>query len=179
MRLSSLLLVLAVTIASLASVGATTLPDRCRPSTNATGTAEDGKFYVELKFDETKRKWLFESAVDGKQVATGEIGELQWHAHPSVLVSPQGDRFVVFDPSATRRHNDRVIIYSMQGEKLKSLGVDDLLTKEEMKSVRQSVSHLWWTESHNTKGNAWLSDDGKFFELLAAGTKRTVKVALY
>ena len=51
------------------------------------------------------------------------------------------------DIDAERRLNDRIIILRINGDLIKSYGLEDFMNDAELKSVRESERHLKWVKS--------------------------------
>jgi hypothetical protein len=151
--------------------------DRCKFATHVSGQSEDSQFIVELSYDKTNNQWLFESFKQNKSFATGKIPQLKTHAHPEVFVSPAADRFVVFDPTATTRLEDRVIVFKFDGTLVKSYGLGDLLTDDEQRQIQRTRSHLHWTVIDEKRGRAWLTKGGKSLSVNVVGG-RTLSISL-
>lgn len=107
--------------------------DSCVRETRAVGKSPDGRFVVTVSWVSSSTKmaaghWMFLwQDKQTNKTAFGQVRGLQRHAHPSVLVTPGGKTFAVFDPSAGHRRTDRLLIYGRDGKLIKSFGVDDLL----------------------------------------------------
>lgn len=143
-----------VTSALLATLPAA-FADSCFPTTRVL-TAND-RFALEAKMDSKlafqrpspgtppQNYWsytLTEKATGKTQ--TGNIPQLASHAHPHLFLSGDGAQFAVLDDHAETRYENRVLIFLTNGKLIASLGVTDILNKDELSSVRRSVNHLTW-----------------------------------
>jgi len=156
--------------------------DSCVRETRAVGRSPDGRFVVTVAWvSSSLRKgaghWTFLSHdTQTNETTHGRVNGFQRHAHPKVLVTPGGETFAVFDPTAGHRHTDRLPIYARDGKLIKSLGLDDLLKPGEL--VERSVSHLLWMGyDPNRKRGWWLEKDGRTLSLLTK-SRRLVQVSL-
>lgn len=151
--------------------------DRCRPASEASASSKDGRFTLKAHFDRESWSWRATLA-DSKtgKVAAGTFAKIGWHAHFRAFVSDDGSRVVLFEPIAGRGDGDRVLIFDGSFRLLKSFGLGDLLTPEELGQVRRTVSHLHFSERDPARdAEAWLMGDTFAFRALGG---RTVRVAL-
>ncbi len=74
------------------------------------------------------------------------------HAHLQFLLSDDGKHFAVLDPSADHRLTNRLMILTLSGKLVASLGIQDLLTPEEQARVGHSISHISWLQLNPMTG---------------------------
>ena len=117
--------------------------DTCVWSSKEVGTSEDKRFVVTAEFDKAKRQW---SAVwydtDSEKTSSTVLKGIERHAHLTILVPPDGQTFVVLDPSAGHRATDRIQIYYRDGSMIKSYGLKDVLDKvatDGAKTIRKAL----------------------------------------
>jgi hypothetical protein len=82
----------------------------------------------------------------------------------------------VLDASAGHHLTNRFMIYSSEGKLIASLGVHDILTKDEQTEVQRSISHIQWLE-YDPKSRSYgdyLSDENA----VSLTTKADRKVAI-
>jgi hypothetical protein len=149
--------------------------DSCVYMREASAASENGRFKLKAHYDRPADVWkaTLMDAKTKKEVG-GSLERLPSHAHFKAFVSNGGSRIVVFEPSAGHALADRVLIYDRNFRLLKSFGLDEMLTPDELNLVARSISHIHFTESdRQRKTNAWL--ERGVFNFCAKGG-RTVRI---
>jgi len=88
----------------------------------------------------------------GKQ-HSGPLPLIDSHAHLQFFLSDDGKHFAVLDESAGHRLTNRFMIYTLSGKLVASLGVQDLLTKDEQGKIVRSISHMYWLKRDSATGS--------------------------
>jgi hypothetical protein len=110
-------------------------------------TNQHYKVYGQVDVD--SKKWNY--VLTDIKMGDKRIGPLpiDWtHAHLYFFLSQDGKRFAVLDVSAGHRLYNRFMIYDSEGKLIASLGVHDLLTKDEQTNVTHSKSHIHWLKDY-------------------------------
>lgn len=159
---------------------ATAHADSCIRSSKEVGKSKDGRFVVTAEYDQSKNLWnaVWHDTKAEKKSAT-ILNGIERHAHLTILVPPDGRTFVVLDPSAGHRETDRIQIYYRDGTLIKSYGLKDVLSEDELSEVGHSVSHIQWIgyDKPNKRWH-WLNEDGSALEFLTmAGRKVQINLA--
>jgi hypothetical protein len=150
--------------------------DSCRFQTEATASSQDGRYTLKARVEEGSWKATLSDAKTKKAVE-GTLERLSFHAHFRAFVSMGGSRIVVFEPTAGRGQANRVLVYDRNFRLLKSFGLDELLTPDELGRVGFSVSHAHGVSAFDPerKADAWL--EGGTFAFRTNGG-RTVRIEL-
>jgi hypothetical protein len=146
----------------LGSFGRSAIADSCVRQTEATAKSGDGRYVVTARVDDDLDKWGFvcEDTKEGK-TWRGTLQGVKRHAYLTILVAGDGKHFAVFDPSASHRRKDRLLIYRREGKLLKSFAVEDVLNEKELREVGQTISHIRWIRYDGESRRAcWLDNDG-------------------
>lgn len=157
-------------------------PDTCAQASRAVGRSSDGRYVVTVAWLSSSLKrgsghWMFQwQDKKTKKAVHGAVRGLQKHAHPSVLVTPEGKTFALFDPRAGHRRSDRLLIYGQDGKLIRSFGLDDLLEPGEL--VEFSVSHLLWLGYDSKKKRSWWTEGDATVLSLLTKAGRVVRVSL-
>jgi len=162
----------------LASAGpGTSAADTCVFMNEASASSQNGRFTLKARYDWPACSWKATLAdAKTKKEVGGSLERLSGHAHFKAFVSNGGSRIVVFEPSAGIGTDDRVLIYDRNFRLLKSFGLGDLLTPDELNRVGLSISHIRFTEiDPERKTSAWL--ERGVFAFRATGG-RTVRIEL-
>ena len=107
--------------------------------------AANQHYKVDGQGDRDSRKWSYVlTDLRTGEKRTGPLPKIDWHAHLYFFLSQDSRRFAVLDASAGHHRANRFMIHTADGELLVSLGVDDILAKEEQTEVQHSVSHMSW-----------------------------------
>ena len=88
----------------------------------------------------------------GKQ-HIGPLPLIDLHAHLQFFLSDDDKHFAVLDESAEHRLTNRFMIYTLSGKLVASLGVQDLLTKDEQGKIGRSISHIHWLKGDPLTGS--------------------------
>ncbi len=115
---------------------------------------------------------------DADETRSGQISQIDFHAHLMVFVSKDGQRFAIADLTAGHRSQDRILIYEPSGELIRSLGIADILVFAERDQVSSSVSHTSWVGYDKVrKSSIWIDDDGKSLQLVTK-SDATARISL-
>jgi hypothetical protein len=107
--------------------------------------ATNDRFSVDGRFDVKERNWSYVyTNIKTGDKRVGPLATVEAHAHLYFFISEDGGSFGVLDATAGHRLTDRFLVYSSEGILMASLGVQDLLTKEEQKAVEESLGHIHW-----------------------------------
>lgn len=119
------------------------LADSCVGASSAGAT--NRHYSVDGQVDQEGRQWnyVLTDLMTGKKQA-GPLPRIKRHAHLYFFLSQDGKRFGVLDASAGHHLANRFMIHNSNGELISSLGVSDILTKDEQALVKHSISHTWW-----------------------------------
>ena len=119
------------------------LADSCVGASSVAATNQHYK--VDGQADREGKKWSYvlTDLKTGKK-RTGPLPKIEWHAHLQFFLSQDGKRFAVLDASAGHHLTNRFMIYNSEGKLISSLGVNDILTKDEQTKIQQSISHIQW-----------------------------------
>jgi hypothetical protein len=121
----------------------------------STDMATNGHYKVSGKADRESKKWSFVlTDLKTGEKRTGPLPHVELHAHLFFFLSQDSKRFAVLDASAGHHLTNRFMIFNSKGKLISSLGVNDILTKDEQTKVEQSISHTRWLKS-------WLKSDPK------------------
>lgn len=150
--------------------------DSCRFQTEASASSEDGRYTLKARVEEGSWKATLSDAKTKKAVE-GTLERISLHSHFRAFVSRGGSRIVVFEPIAGSGMNDRVLVYDRNFRLLKSFGLDELLTPDELGRVTFSISHAQGVSAYDRerKADAWL-ESGNFAFRTNSG--RTVRIEL-
>lgn len=119
------------------------LADSCMGPSSVPATNQHYK--VDGQVDAESKRWNYVlTDVKTGEKRTGPLPRIKWHAHLYFFLSQDGRRFAVLDASADHHLADRFMIYNSEGKLIASLGVHDILTKDEQTNVQHSVSHIHW-----------------------------------
>lgn len=151
--------------------------DSCRSTDRVEANSQSGRFTLEAHFDRNLNGWKGTlSDTETKKTTEGVLEKISWHTHLKAFVSDDGSRVVMFEPSALTAGDERVLIYDRKFNLLKSIGLNDLLTVDELGRVSRSISHVHFTEMDKAKkAEAWLEPGGQIFAFRALGG-RVVRV---
>ena len=119
------------------------LADKCVGASSVAATNQ--QYRVDGQVDRDTNKWTYVlTDVKTGEKRTGPLPKIEWHAHLYFFLSQDGKRFAVLDASAGHHLTNRFMIYTSEGKLIASLGVHDILTKDEQTKVQQSISHIHW-----------------------------------
>lgn len=119
------------------------LADSCVGASSVPATNQHYK--VDGQVDAESKKWNYVlTDVKTGEKRTGTLSRIQLHAHLYFFLSQDSKRFAVLDASAGHHLKDRFMIHDSDAKLIASLGVDDILDKEERANVQQTVSHIHW-----------------------------------
>ena len=125
------------------------LADSCVGASSVAATNQ--QYRVDGQVDRDTKKWTYVlTDVKTGEKRTGPLPEIEWHAHLYFFLSQDCKRFAVLDASAGHHLTNRFLIYSAEGKLIASLGVNDILTKDEQAKVDQSISHIHWLKHDPT-----------------------------
>ena len=65
------------------------------------------------------------------------------------FLSQDGKRFAVLHATAERNLDNRFMVFTAEGNLITSLGVNDILTKDEQAEVGRTISHIGWIGTVN------------------------------
>ncbi|MBI2441337.1 MAG: hypothetical protein HYV35_08210 [Lentisphaerae bacterium] len=117
--------------------------DSCEGTSSVAATNQHYKVYGEADKEANKWNYVLVDLQTGEK-RTGPFPKIRWHAHLYFFISQDGKRFAVLDASAGHHSDDRFMIYDSAGKLVVSLGMNDILTKDELSKVSYSISHVDW-----------------------------------
>lgn len=122
--------------------------DDCAGRSLSSVEAEGAEGYG-VYLSHTSEGWSFVRWYHGEK-AQGVLPQIGEHAHLYLMVPAEAGHFLVLDSGAGHHLEGRVLLYSDTGELEASLGLDELLTDEELERVMgsRSISHLSWLDPH-------------------------------
>lgn len=163
--------------------------DKCLNPSGCFGFSEDRKISMVISKDPKDLSqrgspdraawhfhWLDASFKNPIPISGVLAGVTEDHRHFSVMIPKKGNRFILFDPSSGSRddHRPRLLVYDVRGNSaqlMKGYTLEELLSKEELEKVSQSVSHIQWIssveEGHRHQG-ALYDEDGDLFYIHTA-----------
>jgi hypothetical protein len=117
--------------------------DWCVGTSSVAGTNQH--YRVDGQFDHEGQKWsyVFTDLKTGEK-RTGPLPRIGSHAHLYFFLSQDGKRFAVLDSGADTHLENRFMVFTAEGKLISSLGINDILTKDEQAEVRPSISHICW-----------------------------------
>ena len=135
-----------------AILGALLLPyslmaDKCALQSTRPATSPDGLLTINATYKEQLGWTYLITNQSGLEVASGAIPFVTDHAHLEFIIPNNGTTLAIMDIDAERRLNDRIIILRINGDLIKSYGLEDFMNDAELKSVRESERHLKWVKS--------------------------------
>jgi hypothetical protein len=168
MRIETLATVFLLSTVSLAAAR----PDKCKPSADA-GVSQDGTIRV-VPTTEGTFEWQ-RKGTDGafKTEHKAELVKVG-HPHLRAFVFDSGT-FVVVNTSGGLEETNRVVFYEPTGKVIRSLSIAELMTAEEMKSIKKSVSHIHWLKVEKSEYSMGASEKEHCFWLVTV-TGRRVRI---
>lgn len=92
---------------------------------------------------------FYARGADGAYSKKSEFPLLNEVSPVSAIVSSKGDYFVTFDNWHRMGYgDDAIVIYHSNGNLVKKLGLEDVLTEDDIKKLPRSVSSIWWGGKH-------------------------------
>lgn len=129
------------------------LADSCVGTSSVAATNQH--YRVDGQADREGNKWNYVlTDLKTGEKRTGPLPGIELHAHLYFFLSQDGERFAMLDASAGHHLANRFMIYNSNGKLISSLGINDILTKNEQTQVQQSVSHIWWLK-HDPKSRSY------------------------
>ena len=130
----------------LSILSTSVLADICDPQTTEPASSPNGRFYLDAYFVQADG-WHYRLDDRHQKVSvSGLITNCEWHAHLEFLVPDSGETFAVLDTYAGQRIKDRIMIFKRNGALLRSYGIDNFLSQDEIMHIQGSVSHLFWVK---------------------------------
>lgn len=126
-------------------LGCSAFGDTCSLRSVIPAKSMNEQYVVSAQFNREAGKWkyLWEDTKNSKTL-TGYLQAIESHAHLYFFITADGSRFAVLNARAGHRLNERLLIYDSSGELVRAFGLEDLLTKRELKKVTYSESHIRW-----------------------------------
>jgi hypothetical protein len=152
--------------------------DSCEFLKEASASSQNGRFHLEAKPQGNSHEWGA-TIEDKKTGATkrGSLGRQSFHPHFSILISDDGSRIILIEPSASDRDDHRVQFFDGDFKLLKEFGFSDLLMDVELADLKRSVSHVGFfvAPDPETGKKWWLGKDEKSFVIhLHSGRNVTI-----
>jgi hypothetical protein len=145
--------------------------DSCIGNTAAGSTNGDWSVSPQLDEQTGECRYVLTNSKT-REKRTGPLPEIKGHVHLRFFVSKNGNRFAALNEKGGRQLADRLLIYDGDGTLVTSLGIQDILNKEEQAGIRISTSHI-----------AWLKGEGEYVAgedaiILETRSGRRVSVSL-
>lgn len=128
--------------------------------TKQTFYSENGRFAVtvvpkELEGRRDPRAFFYAVGKDGQFQLSKAFKLVNEVAPVTALASNDGRYLVTFDNWFSRGHgNDTIVIYRTDGQLIRSLSLEDVLTAEDIKALPRSVSSIHWGAEHYIDENS-------------------------
>jgi hypothetical protein len=136
-------MVVVASVMIVLALGKSAYADKC--TYQSTDPATNAEWKADCRFDPEHEQWgyILTNMKTG-ELRTGQVPNVEKHAHLSLFLGSEAKTFAVLDASAGSRLNDRLMVFAADGTILASLGVADILTEEELAKDLKSMSHINW-----------------------------------
>lgn len=130
-----------------------TLADFCNWHSSIPG--KNKSYSIQAYYIEALHRWhyVFKNRKTHK-VFTGPLQMIDDHAHLELFPSSTGKHFAVVDTCAGHHLENRIIIYDVNGNVTKAIGIQDLLPQNEIDDLTHSVMHLLWLKHESGEKTA-------------------------
>ena len=119
------------------------LADFCMVTSSVGATNQH--YRVDGQFDREGQKWSYVfTDLKTNEKRTGPLPRIGSHAHLYFFLSQDGKRFAVLDSGADTHLDNRFMVFTAEGKLISSLGINDILTKDEQAELRHTMSHMSW-----------------------------------